>query len=123
MREDNKVLLRQRAPKGLLGGMMEIPSTPWIDTKEVLAREESPESHAPIKSDWQKQTCDAVRHTFTHFHLEMDVWLAHVPVTAKLEAIADEERCRWGDISDLEGQALPTLMRKIAASALKKRLI
>ena len=28
-RDDGHILLRQRPQKGLLGGMMEIPSTPW----------------------------------------------------------------------------------------------
>ena len=40
-REDGAVLLRQRPEAGLLGGMLEVPSTPWLDAlpakKEALA--------------------------------------------------------------------------------------
>ena len=31
LREDGSVLLRQRAEAGLLGGMLEVPSTAWLD--------------------------------------------------------------------------------------------
>ena len=67
-RADGAVLLRRRPEKGLLGGMMEVPSSPWeesgaMDGRGVLG-------HAPAKAKWQRQD-GIVRHTFTHFHLEL----------------------------------------------------
>ena len=49
LREDGSVLLRRRAEAGLLGGMLEVPSTAWEDllppAKEALRA-------APLKADW-----------------------------------------------------------------------
>jgi len=113
-RKDGKVLLRKRKATGLLGGMMEIPSSPWGDKKAAL----SPDAHAPLKTNWHRDKCQPVRHTFTHFHLEIDIWLARTDNNPTLADAADEERCDWVSIDDLTHQALPSLMRKIVVSAL-----
>jgi len=118
-REDGKVLLRQRPSKGLLGGMMEIPTSPWIDRAEVNKEENNPDAHAPLMTDWHRDGCDVVRHTFTHFHLEISIWQAHMSADMILSDAAEEHRCTWVKIDDLDNQALPTLMRKIADAALK----
>jgi len=117
-REDGKILLRKRAPSGLLGAMMEIPSSPWIDTTQTVSAKNQPAAHAPIKARWQRQGCEVVKHTFTHFHLEMTIWQARADMNTKLTKAADEARCSWVDINELDTQALPTLMRKIVNTAL-----
>lgn len=117
-RQDRKILLRKRPPKGLLGAMMEIPSTPWINLKEAGDTTSEPHNHAPIDIEWQKDKCPIVRHTFTHFHLEIEVWQARTTNNPKLRETANPDQCRWVDIDDLDDQALPTLMRKIVAAAL-----
>jgi len=119
-REDGKILLRKRPPNGLLGAMMEIPSSPWIDATQMSATKIQPTAHAPIKVRWQKDGCEVVKHTFTHFHLEMTIWQARATMRTKLTEAADEDRCSWVDINDLDTQALPTLMRKIVNAALSK---
>ncbi len=119
-REDGKILLRKRRPNGLLGAMMEIPSSPWIDRTQIAAAKNQPHTHAPAKANWQKQSCETVKHTFTHFHLEMTIWQARTGISAKLSEAADEERCSWVSINDLDNQALPTLMRKIINAAMNK---
>ena len=61
-----------RPDKGLLGGMMALPSTDWA--------EEPPRVVPPYAADWQP--AGEVRHTFTHFHLRLGVMAAragHVP--------------------------------------------
>ncbi len=118
-REDGKILLRKRPPSGLLGAMIEIPSSPWIEQEKGTNQQEKPEKSAPFKGRWRKNKCKAVRHTFTHFHLEIDIWLAQAKRTEKLTNVAEEQRCRWVHIAELDSQALPTLMRKIAASAVE----
>ena len=59
-----------RPEKGLLGGMMELPSTAWRaaawDEAEALAQ-------APFDAPWAELP-GVVRHTFTHFHLELEVY-------------------------------------------------
>jgi A/G-specific adenine glycosylase len=87
-REDGALLLRKRPPKGLLGGMMEVPSTPWVQEKQ--------EPHG---------TESLVRHTFTHFHLEINVQFS-----TDLEAYEDD---LWVHPHELKNYALPTLMKKI----------
>ena len=54
-----------------------------------------------------------VRHVFTHFPLELTVYLATVPANAPAPKGA-----RWIAADDLSAEALPSLMRKVVAHAL-----
>ena len=72
--EAGAVLLRRRPDKGLLGGMMELPSTPW---REAPWPAEEACGKAPIIREWTVLP-GLVRHTFTHFHLELTVWAGRV---------------------------------------------
>ncbi|MEZ5873381.1 MAG: A/G-specific adenine glycosylase [Hyphomicrobiales bacterium] len=113
VRADGAVLLRERPLKGLLGGMLETPSTPWV---EAAPDKKSVTRHAPLKADWEVLH-GAVEHTFTHFHLVLTVHLAHVDGDAPLCKAAEPERCRWVHRRDLADAALPSLMRKVLAQA------
>ena len=65
VRPDGAVLLRRRPERGLLGGMIEIPSTEW----RGQAWPEGPAAaarHAPAPAEW-RMLPGMVRHTFTHF--------------------------------------------------------
>jgi A/G-specific adenine glycosylase len=116
IREDGAVLLRERPPKGLLGGMLETPSTPW----EEGPQSEAAEKHAPFEASWKKLP-GSVSHAFTHFHLELTVLRAEILRDAELLDAADPARCRWVGKRDLAGAALPTVMRKVLAHALGER--
>ncbi|HEX6959327.1 MAG TPA: A/G-specific adenine glycosylase [Ferrovibrio sp.] len=100
-REDGAVLLRRRPPKGLLGGMLEVPSTPWRETPwqdgEALA-------HAPHACDWQAMSGTA-KHVFTHFALKIAA--VHGRVNAKAAADLD------GFWQQPQEAALPTVMKKM----------
>jgi A/G-specific adenine glycosylase len=89
-RKDGAILLRKRPPKGLLGGMMEVPTTPW-ETEKV------------------ERKGTLVRHTFTHFHLEVDVCN---------HANENDFQGIWVKPEDLSKYALPTLMKKILKAGL-----
>jgi A/G-specific adenine glycosylase len=104
-REDGAVLLRRREEKGLLGGMMEVPGSEW---KAVLPK--SVDAEAPLKVKWQKLP-GIVEHTFTHFHLEVKVMVAQVG------EVGAPENCRWVLRNDVDGEALPSVMRKVVAHA------
>ncbi|MCB1521007.1 MAG: A/G-specific adenine glycosylase, partial [Hyphomicrobiaceae bacterium] len=107
LREDGHVLLRQRPDAGLLGGMLEVPSTAWAD--EAPPRDSAVRA-APVRADWW-QVPGVVTHTFTHFRLDLVVYRAIVPVDAELTFWAEAERCRWVARRDLASAALPSVMR------------
>ena len=117
LREDGTVLLRRRAEAGLLGGMLEVPSTEWAETlppvREALRA-------APVRGDWWA-TPGSVSHTFTHFRLEVLVYRAIVPAEATLTFWAEPQRCQWVARRELQGRALPTVMRKIIAHGLREQ--
>jgi len=98
---DGKLYARRRPPKGLLGGMLEIPSSPWA--AEEPAR---PLEHAPTPARWRKRH-GTVSHTFTHFHLILTVYDADLPPGT---ALAGD----WIAPDALDQAGFPTVMRKIA---------
>ena len=114
LREDGHVLLRRRAEAGLLGGMLEMPSTDWVDdwvSAEVALRS------APVRADWWSVP-GMVSHTFTHFRLEVMVFRGLTATETPLNLWAEPGRCRWVHRRDLDGVALPSAMQKIIAHAL-----
>ena len=116
LREDGRVLLRRRQDAGLLARMMEVPSSDWtMDEPEIPTALQG----APIKADWWAVP-GIVFHTFTHFRLEIQVLRAVVPIDAALTFWANQERCNWVARRDLKSEALPSVMRKIIAHALKE---
>jgi A/G-specific adenine glycosylase len=110
MRADGSVLLRTRPSKGLLGGMTEVPTTEWVhDFDAGTALADAP----PLQSaKWQPRP-GVVTHVFTHFPLELVVYIGTVPAASKAP-----RDMRWIPLADLPGEALPTVMRKVVAHAL-----
>jgi len=102
-RADGSVLLRRRPERGLLGGMIEIPSTPWRAAPWTFA--EAVRS-APATVAWSPLP-GIVRHGFTHFQLELAV-MSGVGTTEGL----------WSPVERLGDHALPTLMKKVARHAI-----
>lgn len=105
-RADGAILLRRRAPEGLLGGMTEVPSTEWRTEPWGLAEAIR---HAPAPADW-RALAEPVEHTFTHFLLSLAV------LTADGEAL--QTGIFWRRPEELAGEALPSVMRKICRLAL-----
>jgi len=116
LREDGSVLLRRRPDRGLLARMIEVPSTDWADDEPDLP---SVLQTAPLNADWW-QMPGTIVHIFTHFRLELTVMRAVVPVDSQLTFWAEQERCLWIPRRELKTQALPSVMRKIIAHALKE---
>jgi A/G-specific adenine glycosylase len=111
-RADGAVLVRTRPPKGLLGGMTEIPTTVWAhDFDEDQALMHAPEFSSRVKIAWRRVP-GVVTHVFTHFPLELVVF------AAKLKANGAPPRgMRWVPRDELDGEALPNVMRKVVALA------
>lgn len=77
----NKVLMRKRPPKGMLGGMLEAPGSGWGGAPE------NPFVHAPLSARWEE--AGAVTHGFTHADLTLSVYTAKVPRAVRVDG------CDW----------------------------
>jgi len=97
------VLLRRRPPRGLLGGMLEIPGAPWRD--DPWAPDEAL-PHAPVPGLRWDRVPGIARHGFTHFELEMSLFRAEVP------RLAPPEGMEARSLAEVPS-ALPTVMRKL----------
>ena len=64
------------------------------------------------RPDWKKRT-GLVRHGFTHFELEVEVYAAEIAKRPKSQG-------RWVPLAELPDVALPTVMRKIVAQGLDR---
>ena len=106
-RADGAVLLRRRPEDGLLGGMIELPSTPWRAGAWPLAEALAA---APAAADWDALP-GIVEHGFTHFRLE----LALVAATT-----ADDIVGIWARPGEFKDYALPTLTKKLVRHALSE---
>ena len=82
LRADGAVLLRERPPRGLLGGMLETPCSPLEEAGPIR---KSGRDHAPLTADWRKVP-GLVEHSFTHFHLELEVYRAAVGLGRKAKS-------------------------------------
>jgi A/G-specific adenine glycosylase len=71
-----EVALVRRPPKGLLGGMLALPTSDWRAARwseaEALAV-------APARADWHG--VGEVEHGFTHFTLTLQLWRAEGEAT------------------------------------------
>jgi A/G-specific adenine glycosylase len=111
LRADGCVLLRQRPEKGLLGAMTEVPGNDWThDFDSATALADAPRLRAKLR--WRRLP-GVVRHAFTHFPLELTVFVARAP-----RATRPPKSARWVRLADLPGEALPNVMRKVLALAL-----
>jgi A/G-specific adenine glycosylase len=135
------LLLVKRPEKGLLGGMLQPPLGEW--SRKFPSRDEAL-AQAPFRAAWKKLP-GVVRHGFTHFELEIEVWVAEATTKTKLSWPAnashpgnegrdrradarpldgpvkpghDKLGFKWVAVGDLPTVALPTVMRKIIAHAI-----
>jgi A/G-specific adenine glycosylase len=102
---DNCVFLQKRPEKGLLGGMAGVPTTGWT----VRSDGGTGLAHAPAPGNWRR--AGTVRHAFTHFELELEVWLLD-PAPKKPSG------GWWADCDNLADEALPTVMKKVIDAAI-----
>ncbi|HEX4028027.1 MAG TPA: A/G-specific adenine glycosylase [Rhizomicrobium sp.] len=133
------VLLVKRPDKGLLASMLEPPLGPWSEDFPSPAKALT---QAPFEAKWQKRP-GIVRHGFTHFELEIEVYVADVAKQPPLSWPAnaghpggaknkskkkklsgpdkpghDKLEVRWVPRNALANVELPTVMRKIVEHGL-----
>jgi A/G-specific adenine glycosylase len=99
---EGHVWLRRRPASGLLGGMVEIPSSPWQEAADV----EQLLLDAPLAAGWHLLPGRA-DHVFTHFRLHLHLARAVLP-----ERVALAEGW-WQPIERLADAGLPTALRKL----------
>jgi A/G-specific adenine glycosylase len=113
-RRDGALLIRQRPEHGLLGGMTEVPTTAWThDFDEARALDEAPRIADASTVRWRRLP-GVVTHVFTHFPLELVVFAADVPARTR-----PPNGTRFVPLADLADEALPKVMRKVVAMAMK----
>jgi A/G-specific adenine glycosylase len=128
--EAGEIWLQQRPEKGLLAAMTEVPGSEWqtvemgnakprkikgptnVNQKPIAQSEKQTERSVqrfPLAGEWR--CCGDIEHVFTHFALTLTVW--------KLNAnAAATENGWWSKKSELDGEALPTLFKKVLSAAL-----
>ncbi|MFO1071591.1 MAG: A/G-specific adenine glycosylase [Geminicoccaceae bacterium] len=111
-RPDGACLFRRRPLTGLLGGMIELPTTDWLAEPDELAAAER--LAAPAEAAWQAVP-GQVRHLFTHIDLGIRLLRAELPATTAPSAMADERL--WVPPERFAELALPTLTRKLLRHA------
>lgn len=102
-----RLLVRTRPPKGLLGGMTEVPTTEW--SADFVRG--NVEKFAPLKASWRKAPTP-VTHVFTHFPLTLDVYIARLS-----SARPAPSGMRWIGANEIATEAFPNLFRKVLAVA------
>lgn len=101
-----ELLLEKRPVKGLLGGMYGFPGTEWSTS---IREKDHPQAVNSITL-----SSAPIRHTFTHFNLELTIKIA--------ERFLDPSLF-WFSLQKLESLPFPTLMNKILGLAKNKGLI
>ncbi|MFL6797440.1 MAG: A/G-specific adenine glycosylase [Xanthobacteraceae bacterium] len=112
--QDERLLLRSRPPRGLLGGMTEVPTSEWRDD---LTQHDLLAAAPPIAVPGWRRVAGHVNHVFTHFPLQLTVYLAQVKAGTPAPP-----GMRWVALADLDTQPLPSVMRKVVAHALPAAL-
>ncbi|MGF1550443.1 MAG: A/G-specific adenine glycosylase [Sphingomonadaceae bacterium] len=105
LEHDGHVLLERRPARGMLGGMLGLPTGPWNGRAEA--------GEPPRDTCWRE--AGSVRHVFTHFALELALRCA--------ETGRREEGEIWWPIADLDAAGLPTLFSKVARRAAGWRML
>jgi len=95
------VWLVKRAGTGMLGGMRSLPDDGWSARKDGS-------SNAPMSGE--TTSLGAVRHTFTHAHLTLEL----VKIEGTITPAGEGE---WWPVDELEDAGLPTLFAKAARLA------
>jgi A/G-specific adenine glycosylase len=111
VRDDGAIWMRRRPEQGLLGGMLEVPSTPW---QEQAPDPDLVRNVMPARADW-REAAGMVVHVFTHFQLEARVWVAHAGAVQ-----APDNQGVWIAIDKLGSSAIPSVMRKIIEHGLRE---
>jgi A/G-specific adenine glycosylase len=113
---DGTVLVRRRPEKGLLGGMLEVPSTSWKDSEWSLS---SAQEACPIDLEGHVGLFlpSVVKHSFSHFNLRLKIQKFHV-LGGLSKSFLGRDTLIWLELNNLEDHAFPSVMRKVISYSL-----
>lgn len=100
--DGKRVLLERRPPVGIWGGLLSLPEATGAQTSEFARR------HGFRLLG--EQPLPALKHTFSHFRLNIETLLCTVEVTPRLAA---EAKWQWLDVDKIETAALPAPIRRL----------
>jgi A/G-specific adenine glycosylase len=102
---NDQIALVTRPPRGLLGGMLALPTTDWRTqpwtSAEIAAA-------VPVPADWRP--AGEIDHVFTHFALTLSVW--------RCESDDGPPGAQWSPLEDLS--PLPSVFLKAARAGLSR---
>jgi A/G-specific adenine glycosylase len=100
-----EVLLERRPPSGIWGGLWSFPESPWGRSWKQWCVEElrlAPKSARKL---------GVIRHTFSHFHLDIHPMLAHVDLDGRRVMAAD--RWVWYNTASNDRRGLPAPVMRL----------
>ena len=111
---DDALFLERRPGRGLLGGLMQVPLTAWLDSQPGAAETAR---LAPVAASW-RPVPGVVRHGFTHFAVRLTLVAARVDRdhATSLDGI-------WCPLDRLDDVALPTMMKKVIRHAERQGVV
>ncbi len=110
--DNREILLRTRPPKGLLGGMAEVPTSEWLTHQPDHASYQEPFFEGTLRTGSWIRHEGHVKHIFTHIVLMLSVVSQHVP-----ENTPAPEGMRWVNVQQLNNEPLSNLMLKVLSHA------
>ena len=114
----DEVLLEQRGPSGIWGGLVSLPEV-LHDGPEDQAREAVVQSARAFGRIGGADPLERVSHGFTHFRLHIRPWL--VRVEQKQALCAESVTCDWYSTHALASAALPAPVRKLLERVMAAR--
>ena len=97
-----KFLVEKKVKKGLYENMYLLPTTNWLEAKPTVEN-----AVVSIFSDAEKSSQDSIRHVFTHFDLDLEIWQTQIAEKSKPEGMI------WISSNDLAKYGFPSLMTKV----------
>lgn len=109
--EKGQILLHRRPDKGLLGGMLALPTSEWIDQKQKSVLKDI--SLKNTQSFGGKAV--SIHHSFTHFDLELHLKTA----SAFNQGFESDDTYNWHDKASVKPSQFPTVFKKAVNLFLK----
>ncbi len=106
LNENDEIFLCKRPEAGLLAGMTQVPTNDWNSNQDGS----TDTTDAPFQTDWEN--AGIAKHTFTHFHLELNVWKISGINELSIEGW-------WSGVEQVSQEAIPTVMQKVIQKALQ----
>ncbi len=100
-----EVLMERRPPTGIWGGLWSFPESPWDSPWESWCLDQL--QLVPTRGD----SLDVVRHTFSHFHLEMHPVLAQV--RSPVGSVMEPNRWVWYNTASSDRRGFPAPIMRL----------